>query len=167
MAILRPGTNAVLEKLRPTAIRLVYETQHDLYRPCAARKQFLEPGDHAGFTDAFLRIPAQPGRRHADRARQLLLGGQTALFRRRRGRGLRHAALLRRQAAGQALAALRALRLHRLAVQLCEPQGRRRLAGAVRHQRALSPPVVVHDGRRGQTGLPGQHLLPIPLVERI
>ena len=60
------------------------------------------------------------------------------------------------------MAAVGTVRLHRLAVQLCEPQGRRRLAGAVRHQRALSPPVVVHDGRRGQTGLPGQHLLPIP-----
>ena len=68
---------------------------------------------------------------------------------------------------GQKMAAVGTVRLHRLAVQLCEPQGRRRLAGAVRHQRALSPPVVVHDGRRGRTGLPGQHLLPIPLVERI
>ena len=65
---------------------------------------------------------------------------------------------------GQQMAAVGAVRRHGLAARLRGPQGRRRLAGPVRHQRALSPPGLVHDGGRGEARLPGEHLLPVRLV---
>ena len=153
MEVLRTDPIAFPEEFCQTAVRLVYRARYGLHGTCVAREQPDEPSDDAGFADALLRVYAHARYRPADRERQRLLGTQ--------------AAFLGCPPVGAEMASFGDVRVYGLAVRFRESQGRRRLAGAFRHQPALPAPVVVYDGGRGQARLSGQHLLPVALVETV
>ena len=132
-----------------------------LHRPRAGGADSTQPDGGSGQRHEILRIHASARHRYTLRADPYTRGRSSA--------GVFHRETVQFRAGSVWLQMVveRALRLHRVAFQLCGAQGSGRLAGGAGRESAVSAPFVVYHARRSQARLSCLHLIPVSLVARL